>query len=145
MLTVDFSNSAGGTRTFVRSYKLAIENSHGIKHAKTSTISVLTRPASYNTRSNKVRVVKTPGGNLRYLHIKKKGSPVKCGDCGIKLPGVSSLCVDMEECWIWEGNGSGELKESEEAVIGLEWREDAGIRDSSPDWNQGRTDWRTSV
>lgn len=42
----------------------------------------------YNTRSNKVRVIKTPGGKLRYLHIKKKGSPPKCGDCGIKLPGV---------------------------------------------------------
>ena len=45
---------------------------------------------SYNTRSNKVRVMKTPGGKLRYLHIKKRGSPVKCGDCGIKLPGVST-------------------------------------------------------
>jgi Ribosomal protein L34e len=43
----------------------------------------------YNTRSNKVRVIKTPGGKLRYLHIKKKGTPVKCGDCGMKLPGVS--------------------------------------------------------
>ena len=44
----------------------------------------------YNSRSNKVRVVKTPGGELRYLHIKKKGTAPKCGDCGIKLPGVST-------------------------------------------------------
>ncbi|WEW58910.1 hypothetical protein PRK78_004378 [Emydomyces testavorans] len=43
----------------------------------------------YKTRSNKVRVIKTPGGELRYLHIKKKGTAPKCGDCGIKLPGVS--------------------------------------------------------
>ena len=43
---------------------------------------------SYNTRSNKVRVVKTPGGKLQYQHLKKRGSPPKCGDCGIKLPGV---------------------------------------------------------
>ena len=43
----------------------------------------------YNTRSNKVRVVKTPGGKLQYQHIKKRGSPPKCGDCGIKLSGVS--------------------------------------------------------
>jgi len=43
---------------------------------------------SYNTRSNKVRVTKTPGGKLRYLHIKKRGTAPKCGDCGIKLPGV---------------------------------------------------------
>jgi len=45
----------------------------------------------YNTRSNKVRVIKTPGGKLRYLHIKKRGSAPKCGDCGIKLPGVPAL------------------------------------------------------
>ncbi|KAL2004262.1 hypothetical protein VTN02DRAFT_4777 [Thermoascus thermophilus] len=45
----------------------------------------------YNTRSNKVRVIKTPGGNLRYLHIKKKGTAPKCGDCGIKLPGIPAL------------------------------------------------------
>ncbi|KAI4246270.1 MAG: hypothetical protein L6R42_009943 [Xanthoria sp. 1 TBL-2021] len=46
---------------------------------------------SYNTRSNKVRVIKTPGGKLQYQHLKKRGSPPKCGDCGIKLPGV---CLD---------------------------------------------------
>ncbi|OJJ38972.1 hypothetical protein ASPWEDRAFT_36680 [Aspergillus wentii DTO 134E9] len=45
----------------------------------------------YNTRSNQVRIVKTPGGELRYLHIKKKGTAPKCGDCGIKLPGVPAL------------------------------------------------------
>ncbi|OOO14686.1 Ribosomal protein L34e [Aspergillus oryzae] len=46
---------------------------------------------TYNTRSNKVRIIKTPGGELRYLHIKKKGTAPKCGDCGIKLPGVPAL------------------------------------------------------
>ncbi|OQD66463.1 hypothetical protein PENPOL_c004G07971 [Penicillium polonicum] len=45
----------------------------------------------YNTRSNKVRIVKTPGGELRYLHLKKKGTAPKCGDCGIKLPGIPAL------------------------------------------------------
>ncbi|CRG90214.1 60S ribosomal protein L34-B [Talaromyces islandicus] len=45
----------------------------------------------YNTRSNRVRIIKTPGGNLRYLHIKKKGTAPKCGDCGVKLPGVPAL------------------------------------------------------
>ncbi|KAH8599684.1 putative 60S ribosomal protein L34 [Bisporella sp. PMI_857] len=45
----------------------------------------------YNTKSNKVRVVKTPGGSLRYLHIKKAGTAPKCGDCGIKLPGIPAL------------------------------------------------------
>jgi len=49
------------------------------------------RRQSYNTSSNLVRIIKTPGGRLRYLHIKKKGSPPKCGDCGIKLPGIPAL------------------------------------------------------
>lgn len=58
--------------------------------------------------------MKTPGGNLRYLHIKKRGTPVKCGDCGIKLPGVSntnpgrlsafwSEIVVVCVCAAWEG------------------------------------------
>ncbi|KAL4780756.1 ribosomal protein L34e-domain-containing protein [Aspergillus varians] len=46
---------------------------------------------TYNTRSNRVRIVKTPGGVLRYQHIKKQGTAPKCGDCGIKLPGVPAL------------------------------------------------------
>lgn len=64
----------------------------------------------YNTRSNKVRVVKTPGGKLRYLHIKKRGSPPKCGDCGVKLPGVSPrffyefLVGNLG--WVWVDGGS---------------------------------------
>ncbi|CAN6609519.1 large ribosomal subunit protein eL34A [Trichomonascus vanleenenianus] len=45
----------------------------------------------YNTRSNKVKVVKTPGGNLRYLHVKKLGTRPKCGDCGTALPGIPAL------------------------------------------------------
>ncbi|KAK2757044.1 60S ribosomal protein L34 [Arachnomyces sp. PD_36] len=49
------------------------------------------RRTPYNTRSNKVRIVKTPGGNLRYLHIKKRGTAPKCGDCGSKLQGVPAL------------------------------------------------------
>lgn len=46
------------------------------------------RRQPYNTKSNKVRVIKTPGGELRYLHLKKKGTAPKCGDCGTKLAGV---------------------------------------------------------
>ena len=55
-----------------------------------SILDNLTTTFRYNTRSNKVRVIKTPGGELRYLHIKKKGTAPKCGDCGIKLPGVGA-------------------------------------------------------
>jgi large subunit ribosomal protein L34e len=46
------------------------------------------RRLSYNTKSNKTRVIKTPGGKLAVLHIKKQGTAPKCGDCGIALPGV---------------------------------------------------------
>lgn len=42
----------------------------------------------YNVRSNKRRVIKTPGGQLRYLHIHKKPTVPKCGDCGLALSGV---------------------------------------------------------
>jgi hypothetical protein len=46
--------------------------------------------------------VKTPGGSLRYLHIKKAGTAPKCGDCGIKLPGVSALIAhSRSEDWGW--------------------------------------------
>jgi len=46
---------------------------------------------SYNTRSNRRRVIKTPGGQLRYLHIKKLATAPKCGDCHIALPGIPAL------------------------------------------------------
>ncbi|PRT56215.1 60S ribosomal protein L34-B [Wickerhamiella sorbophila] len=45
----------------------------------------------YNTRSNKVKLVKTPGGKIRYLHIKKAGTSPKCGECHIALPGIVAL------------------------------------------------------
>lgn len=49
------------------------------------------RRLSYNTKSNKTRTIKTPGGALRLLHISKKATAPKCGDCGIALPGVPAL------------------------------------------------------
>ncbi|KAK7679285.1 60S ribosomal protein L34A [Cerrena zonata] len=41
----------------------------------------------YNTRSNKVKVVKTPGGKLVAQHLKKQATRPKCGDCA----GISTL------------------------------------------------------
>lgn len=52
------------------------------------------RRMPYNTKSNKVRIIKTPGGELRYLHLKKRGTAPKCGDCGTKLPGV---CLNPDQ------------------------------------------------
>ncbi|KAI0251530.1 ribosomal protein L34e [Lactifluus subvellereus] len=45
----------------------------------------------YNTSSSRRRIVKTPGGVLRYHHIKKLPTAPKCGDCGAKLSGVVAL------------------------------------------------------
>lgn len=49
------------------------------------------RRAPYNTRSQKVRVIKTPGGELRYLHIKKKGTAPKCGVSAMRLHAAPRL------------------------------------------------------
>ncbi|CAH1246273.1 large ribosomal subunit protein eL34-like [Branchiostoma lanceolatum] len=48
------------------------------------------RRLSYNTKSNRRRISKTPGGKLVYLYTKKKGSVPICGDCKIKLFGVKA-------------------------------------------------------
>lgn len=49
------------------------------------------RRLSYNTKSNKTRVIKTPGGKLQVLHIKKQAGKPKCGDCGNALAGIPAL------------------------------------------------------
>ncbi|KAG5442562.1 hypothetical protein CRM22_004526 [Opisthorchis felineus] len=48
----------------------------------------LRRRLSYNTNSNKRKKVKTPGGRIVYIYIKKRGTVPKCGDCKTKLPGI---------------------------------------------------------
>jgi len=48
------------------------------------------RRLSYNTKSNRVKVVKTPGGKLTYQYIKKRGTLPKCGDCKVELPGITA-------------------------------------------------------
>ncbi|CAG8553608.1 6578_t:CDS:2, partial [Racocetra fulgida] len=40
------------------------------------------RRLSYNTRSNRTRVIKTPGGKLTWLYEKKPAKGPYCGDCG---------------------------------------------------------------
>uniref|UniRef100_A0A8D8QE66 Large ribosomal subunit protein eL34 n=1 Tax=Cacopsylla melanoneura TaxID=428564 RepID=A0A8D8QE66_9HEMI len=46
------------------------------------------RRLSYNTKSNRRTVVKTPGGRLVYHYLKKAGKVPRCGHCKIKLPGI---------------------------------------------------------
>lgn len=49
------------------------------------------RRLSYNTKSNRTRVSKTPGGRLVYLYVKKRGTAPKCGDCGTKMNGLPAV------------------------------------------------------
>eukprot|EP00929_Paragymnodinium_shiwhaense_P032545 TRINITY_DN1801_c0_g1_i1.p2 TRINITY_DN1801_c0_g1~~TRINITY_DN1801_c0_g1_i1.p2 ORF type:complete len:125 (+),score=47.00 TRINITY_DN1801_c0_g1_i1:102-476(+) len=49
------------------------------------------RQVRYNTKGNKRRIVKTPGGKLVYQKAQKKASPPKCGDCGKALIGIPCL------------------------------------------------------
>lgn len=46
------------------------------------------RHVSWNTRSNKNRVVKTPGGRITYLVAKKKANGPICADTKKKLIGM---------------------------------------------------------
>jgi len=48
------------------------------------------RRLSYNTKSNRVKIVKTPGGKLTYQYVKKRGTVPKCGDCKVELPGIKA-------------------------------------------------------
>eukprot|EP00921_Rhytidocystis_pertsovi_P019997 GHVQ01031730.1.p1 GENE.GHVQ01031730.1~~GHVQ01031730.1.p1 ORF type:complete len:132 (-),score=19.17 GHVQ01031730.1:437-832(-) len=45
----------------------------------------------YNTKSNKVRKVKTPGGKLVFQNLTKKAQRPKCGDCKKPLNGIPAL------------------------------------------------------
>mmetsp|Transcript_64075 Transcript_64075/g.149212 ORF Transcript_64075/g.149212 Transcript_64075/m.149212 type:complete len:127 (+) Transcript_64075:75-455(+) len=49
------------------------------------------RHCPYHTRSNKQRIVKTPGGRLVYQHQKKRPKGPRCGDCGATILGVPAL------------------------------------------------------
>ena len=46
------------------------------------------RHVSWNTRSNKNRMIRTPGGRLTYQVLTKKASAPKCGDTKKALLGV---------------------------------------------------------
>merc|ERR1712216_395041 len=49
------------------------------------------RRHSYNTKSNRVKVIKTPGGKLAFQYRKKNRQTPKCGDCGDKLRGILAV------------------------------------------------------
>jgi large subunit ribosomal protein L34e len=52
---------------------------------------VYRRENNFNTKSNKTKVVKTPGGRLAVHVIKKASKGPRCGDCKGKIQGVPAL------------------------------------------------------
>ncbi|XP_034250228.1 60S ribosomal protein L34-like [Thrips palmi] len=50
---------------------------------------VYRRRLSYNTKSNKRKAVRTPGGKLVYQYLKKKGKVPSCGQCKDSLRGIT--------------------------------------------------------
>merc|ERR1712146_241731 len=69
----------------------------GIRQAVTQATMVqrvtYRRRKSFNTKSNKVRKVKTPGGKLMLHYVGKRGKAPQCGDagCSTKLHGLPAL------------------------------------------------------
>eukprot|EP01022_Parablepharisma_sp_SALTPOND_P028459 TRINITY_DN70_c0_g1_i1.p1 TRINITY_DN70_c0_g1~~TRINITY_DN70_c0_g1_i1.p1 ORF type:complete len:406 (-),score=21.56 TRINITY_DN70_c0_g1_i1:803-2020(-) len=49
------------------------------------------RKHTYRTASNKIKVVKTPGGQLTIQYRKKRGKGQVCGDTGVKLQGIPHI------------------------------------------------------
>merc|ERR1711887_85783 len=49
------------------------------------------RRNTHKTNSNKVKIVKTPGGRLVFQHVKKRSSLPSCSHCKRKLPGITPL------------------------------------------------------
>lgn len=70
---------------FISHHQLDLYLDHTAAMAQRVT---LRKRQPYNTTSSRRRIVKTPGGVLRYHHIKKLPTAPKCGDCGSKLSGV---------------------------------------------------------
>lgn len=49
------------------------------------------RRLSYNTKSNRIKAVRTPGNNVVAQYLTKKAQAPKCADTGVKLSGIPSL------------------------------------------------------
>ncbi len=49
------------------------------------------RRLSYNTKSNRRKIVRTPGGKLVFQYLKKRPSVPKCPMTGVRLKGITPL------------------------------------------------------
>merc|ERR1712080_691240 len=69
------------------------------------------RRLSYNTKSNKRKVVRTPGGKLVFQYLKKRPSVPKC-----PMTGQAEGCDSRHQ----PGEGS-HVQEAEDRLQGLRW------------------------
>ncbi|KAI6241130.1 hypothetical protein M3Y99_00385500 [Aphelenchoides fujianensis] len=77
-----------GSATVIRRFHpLASQRSARVKMPQRLTYR---RRHPYNTKSNKTKVSKTPGGRNVVLYRKKQGSIPVCGDTGVKLQGIKA-------------------------------------------------------
>ena len=58
------------------------------------------RRHAYNTRSNRIRKFKTPGGKVSVQYVTKAAKPVICGDFGTALQGVSTSRGTQGSSWM---------------------------------------------
>lgn len=88
------------------------------------------RRKSFNTASNNVRKVKTPGGELKLHYVGKKGSGPRCGDCKKKLHGVRACTRSCSHRRGADGSDGGDG--GAEGAVGLEaimaWPAEGGFR-----------------
>ncbi|KAJ1990321.1 60S ribosomal protein L34B [Dimargaris cristalligena] len=49
------------------------------------------RRKTFQTKSNRVKKVKTPGGRLVFQYVNKPAKGPHCGDCNIRLSGTPAL------------------------------------------------------
>ena len=49
------------------------------------------RRLSYNTKSNRRKIVRTPGGKLVFQYLKKRPNVPKCPMTGVRLKGVKPM------------------------------------------------------
>ena len=52
---------------------------------------VYRRHNNFNTRSNKVKKVKTPGGVVKVQNVEKRATGPRCGDCKCQISGIPQL------------------------------------------------------
>merc|ERR1712117_16804 len=63
------------------------------------------RRLSYNTKSNRRKIVRTPGGKLTFQYLKKRPSVPKCPMTGLALKGVKRSRLSLRQKKVYRAYG----------------------------------------